>query len=319
MIVSVIIASYNKEAYIQETIDSVLNQSYSQFELIIIDDCSTDNTRVILEQAKLDPRVKVLINKTNKGANYCRNTGLSMSNGSYVVFLDADDLLNKDCLKNRMTEAEKYPDTNLLVFTMGVFYKKIGDDKRLWTPLTNHPMRDFLRHKLPWSILQPLWKKNFLEQLVGFDESFQRLQDVELNTRALLQQNVNYKIVRGEADCYYRIDEDRKNFDNYRFLERWVKSAVQYYEKFEKLVGQQNRRYLLGTIYQTRLQMIIHLKDSRINAEQFNNLEKCLWTIELTSNLSVFKKVIFRFSKWYNLHGVRIPGINKLLSLLIIF
>lgn len=319
MIISVIIASYNKEAYIQETIDSVLNQSYSQFELIIVDDCSTDTTGVILEQTKRDPRVKVLVNETNRGANYCRNRGLSTSIGSYVIFLDADDLLTKDCLKNRITVAGEYPDANLLVFTMGVFHKKIGDDKRIWNPLTHHPLRDFLRHKLPWSILQPLWKKIFLEQLVGFDESFQRLQDVELNTRALLQQNINYKIVSGEADCYYRIDEGRKNFDSFIFLERWVKSTVQYYEKFEKQVGKKKRRYLLGTIYQTRLQIIIHLKDSRISVEQFNILEKCLWTGSLTMNLSVFKRIIFRFSKWYNLNLVRVPGINKLLSLLIIF
>src|SRR5690606_5737149 len=120
--VSIIIANYNKAKYIAETIRSVLDQSYENFELIIIDDCSTDRSlEIITDFADRHKKLKVFKNTRTSGANYSRNLGLRNAKGSYVIFLDADDLLAEQCLESRISMAHKYPEHQLLVFTMGVF------------------------------------------------------------------------------------------------------------------------------------------------------------------------------------------------------
>jgi glycosyltransferase involved in cell wall biosynthesis len=312
-LVSIIIASFNKEKFIKETIQSVISQTYENWELIIVDDHSIDNTISIVETFLSDSRIFLTQNALNMGANYCRNFGLKNGKGIYVIFLDADDLLISDCLSLRLQKANENSDSNLLVFTMGVFYRKVGDDQRKWTPISNTPLKDFLRHKLPWSILQPFWKREFLIDLGGFDESFQRLQDVELNTRALLHEKICYKLIQAEPDCYYRIDETRKNFDTYNFLNRWVDSAIQYCDKFKDLVKKADRPYLIGTIYQSELQTIYQMKNNHILKKQFDELFERLNSSSIVIELGLVKKLILRFAKIYNLYLMRIPGLNRLI------
>lgn len=311
-LVSVIIASYNKAGLITQTLESVINQTYVNWELIIVDDSSTDDTLSILSKFEKDSRIKLYKNETNLGANFCRNYGVKLSNGQYIVFLDADDLLTKNCLKTRVEKSFVNPEANLLVFSMGVFYKEIGDSKHVWQPISKKPLNDFLQHKLPWSILQPFWKREFLLELKGFDETFLRLQDVELNTRALLSSNISYKLYIGEPDCFYRIDESRKNYNAVVFLERWVDSAVKYYLKFYPLIKQISKQnYLLGTIYETLLQLTYHYRIKKINKPDFKFLKSKLLEGNPELKIKFFKKVIFGIAQVYNIYCFRIPGVNK--------
>lgn len=97
--VSIITPSYNSSRYIHETIDSVLNQTYHKWELIIIDDCSLDNScEVIEEYCLLDNRIKLIKLKKNVGAAMARNVGLSESEGRYIAFIDSDDIWLADKL-----------------------------------------------------------------------------------------------------------------------------------------------------------------------------------------------------------------------------
>lgn len=97
---SIILVSYNVEKYIGEAIESVLNQSYKNFELIIVDDCSTDNTRKNIRKYK-DERIKFYKTKKNTGtASGSRNVGLEYVTGEYILFLDGDDkLLDNEILR----------------------------------------------------------------------------------------------------------------------------------------------------------------------------------------------------------------------------
>jgi glycosyltransferase involved in cell wall biosynthesis len=98
-LISVIIANYNKEKFLDKSISSVLNQSYKNIELIIIDDCSTDSSwNIIKKFYKNDKRIKIFKTKKNsKSASIPRNLGISKAKGYYVAFLDSDDFwyLNK--------------------------------------------------------------------------------------------------------------------------------------------------------------------------------------------------------------------------------
>mgnify|MGYP002367136581 CR=1 FL=1 len=91
--VSIIIASYNKEKYIGETINSVIKQTYTEWELIIIDDFSTDQSVDVISGFLTDARITLIKNDRNRGANHSRNSGIKTARGKYVLFLDADDIL----------------------------------------------------------------------------------------------------------------------------------------------------------------------------------------------------------------------------------
>lgn len=101
--VSVIIPVYNAERYISDTIESVLNQTYKDIEIVLVDDCSTDNSRKIIEAyANLNSGIVYHLQKENGGAAVARNTALSIANGRYVAFLDSDDLWLPEKIKKQM-------------------------------------------------------------------------------------------------------------------------------------------------------------------------------------------------------------------------
>ena len=84
---------YNSEKYLSFAIESVLAQSYSNIELIIVDDCSSDNSfQIISDYSQKDPRIRVIRNLKNLGCAFCRNLGINYSNGEFVAFIDSDDV-----------------------------------------------------------------------------------------------------------------------------------------------------------------------------------------------------------------------------------
>lgn len=318
-LVSIIVPSFNKEKYISETILSVISQTYSNWELLIIDDCSNDNTVVIIESySEIDDRIKVFKNQSNNGANYCRNQGINSSIGNYIIFLDADDILMPTCLANRVEYIENNQ-VDFCVFALGTFYKTIGDSKSIWYPNSKKPLIDFIQHNLPWQTMQPIWRKSFLLKIGGFDELFQRLQDVEMHTKALLVNDVKYKQISNKLDCYYRIEEERKNFSSFLFLKRWVKSAVMYCDKFEILLEHKHRKFIFGTILKTYSQIFLNLKQKKITDQEFQELQKELFSSYICNEMSFYRKLLFKCFYFYNAKLPRIPGVNWLFYNLIVW
>jgi len=108
-LVSIIMAAYNAAPWIQETIESVIAQTYQNWELIITEDCSTDNTREILSEIiKHDSRIKVYYNVVNRGPADSRNNSLKFSNGEYIAYLDSDDLWMPEKLEKQIEFMQKY-------------------------------------------------------------------------------------------------------------------------------------------------------------------------------------------------------------------
>lgn len=101
--VSVITASYNAARFIGETIESVLNQTYTDLELIIVDDCSTDNTEeVVNKYIEKDDRIKFYKLESNSGAAIVRNTAIEKASGRFIAFLDSDDLWDREKLEKQI-------------------------------------------------------------------------------------------------------------------------------------------------------------------------------------------------------------------------
>ena len=101
-LVSIIMPSYNTGRFIKETIESVLAQSYPTWELIIVDDCSTDDTDDVVSQYLADKRIRYIKNDTNSGAAVSRNRALREAKGKWIAFLDSDDLWETDKLQKQI-------------------------------------------------------------------------------------------------------------------------------------------------------------------------------------------------------------------------
>ena len=118
---SIIVPTYNREKYINRCIDSVLNQEYTDLELIIIDDGSTDNTENIISKYD-DKRIKYFKN-TNHGIGYSRNFGIDKSTGDYIFFLDSDDYIEEDML---IKISKEIKNNDILIFD----YKEIFENNK---------------------------------------------------------------------------------------------------------------------------------------------------------------------------------------------
>lgn len=106
--ISIIIPIYNCEKFLKECLSSLQNQSFEDFEVICINDCSTDKSRKILEEyAQKDNRIKIIDNEENKGAAFCRNKGIDIVNSKYCMFLDSDDFFDKTMLEKTFNKAEQ--------------------------------------------------------------------------------------------------------------------------------------------------------------------------------------------------------------------
>ena len=121
--VSIIVPVYNAENAIERCIDSILNQEYQDFELLLIDDGSKDRSPEILDRRAAEDDRVVVIHKPNSGVSDTRNTGIDKAQGTYIQFLDADDWITTDSTKMLVRTAEER-DADLVV---GEFYRVAGE------------------------------------------------------------------------------------------------------------------------------------------------------------------------------------------------
>ena len=119
--VSVIIPVYNSSKYLKECIDSVLNQTYKNLEIIIIDDNSTDDSVEIINSYK-DRRIKLIKLKKNSGVSICRNKGIELAKGDYITFIDSDDYWNLNKIKKQVKFIEK--NNYAFIYSNYAFLKK---------------------------------------------------------------------------------------------------------------------------------------------------------------------------------------------------
>jgi glycosyltransferase involved in cell wall biosynthesis len=139
-LVSVIITAYNREKYIEESIQSVLNQTLESWELIVVDDYSKDRTVEIARSFLNDKRIRVYVNNENIGDYPNRNYGASLAKGKYIKFLDADDIMYPHCLATMVNEMERFSDVAIC------FTKELGVG--LQYPLILSPAESCMLHFL---------------------------------------------------------------------------------------------------------------------------------------------------------------------------
>lgn len=236
-LVSVIVPCYNKERFASRTLSSLRSQTYANFEVVIVDDCSTDSSwQIIQDFVSQDARFFAERSNVNRGADYCRNRGFALSKGEYLIFLDADDWLADDCIARRVAEMQNdcARDFDLIVFPS--ISSKQG---RLYNFMALRKGSDallgFLRQDSPWQTMMPIWRRDAFARLGGFNESFPRLQDVEIFSRALLS-GIRYKASERQTyDCYY-CDEDSRLMDFSRMAQKSTVAMLMFLDEMKDRV-----------------------------------------------------------------------------------
>ncbi|MEO6838767.1 MAG: glycosyltransferase family A protein [Ginsengibacter sp.] len=217
--VSIIIPHFNRSHLLKQTIDSVNQQTYKNWELIIVDDGSDDAELEKIREYANAKNIKVLQRSGGiKGPSSCRNQGVKISSGEYLLFLDSDDLLAPFCIEQRIAAMTSSKQTNMGIFVMENFKDYPGDTRtnfNINTSLENS-VSLFLQNNNPWNVTCPIWKKDFFEKVGGFDEELLFMEDPELHLRAINYPGAEIKTFYDHpADCYYRInhiDDTKKGF-----------------------------------------------------------------------------------------------------------
>ncbi|MCP9861486.1 glycosyltransferase family 2 protein [Cyanobium sp. Cruz-8H5] len=227
--VSVIIPLYNREGLVGETLDSLLAQTFPDWEAVVVDDHSTDCSLAVAEgYARRDGRIRVYQRSgAVKGAPACRNEGFRRSTGEYVIFMDSDDLLMPQCLEHRVAFIEARPELDFAVWQTMNFRSVPGDLDTAWNVFTDEDDLDrFLRSDAPWQTMGPIWRREVVEGVGGWLESALCWQDWEFHLRVLAKRQ-NFERVES-FDNYYRVSNIGSGS---------ISGARAEPKKFENLVG----------------------------------------------------------------------------------
>ncbi len=199
--VSIIIPCFNRAKLLEETLNSIIAQSYKNFECIIIDDGSTDNTLEILSgYANSDARIKYFSrpNSLLKGATACRNYGFSLSKGDYICWFDSDDIMPVNSLKDRI-EILFNSDYDFVLGRLMNFYEDctilFDEKKSSLNPTTTNPAGEYIIGNFWFQTSVPIFKKKFLNKFnKHFDENLSFHDEAEFFLRLLLK-NPNFNSV----------------------------------------------------------------------------------------------------------------------------
>jgi glycosyltransferase involved in cell wall biosynthesis len=219
-LISIIIPTFNRADLIGETLDSVLAQTYSNWECIIVDDGSTDNSIEVIQKYLISDARFIYFSRPEykkKGPSSCRNFGLEKSNGEYIIFLDSDDLLADFCLENRIEFALANQDFDFWIFkmqTFGFIDVPIFEYGNCFYENENEFCRNqFAEGNHPFVVSCPLWKKVVLQNINGFNEDLTLYEDPELHLRVLKNGN-QLKFANFEnPDCFYRLIKNKKEVE----------------------------------------------------------------------------------------------------------
>jgi glycosyltransferase involved in cell wall biosynthesis len=208
--ISVIIPNFNRGDLLQETLESLLQQDYQNWEAIVVDDGSNDDSeRNANKFVSKDQRIRFFKrDRCPSGAPVCRNIGIRQSSGNYLIFLDSDDLLTPFALSQRASVIEKEPDYDFWVFPIRMFTSNPLNADFLWNIDNGKPdLHRFLVLDAPWQTSGPVWKKDAVQKIGGFTEGLACWQDVDFHLKAIIYGLKGLKCYHLSPDVLYRQHE----------------------------------------------------------------------------------------------------------------
>lgn len=211
-LVSIVIPTFNSSVYLKATLDSVLSQTYTNWECILVDDGSVDLTEAIsVNYHEKDNRFRRYKRPVDlpKGPSSARNYGVTKANGDYLIFLDADDLLATSCLENRVVQFQQHQECDFLVFQMQRFHDEpdFSNKEIIAEQDKNQVLVSFIQLHGQWPITAPIYKTNFFKT-IGFNSELVVFEDLEVAIKAIVYAT-DFQVF-DTIDCYYRNDANYK-------------------------------------------------------------------------------------------------------------
>jgi len=271
-LISIIMPCFNAEKYLALSITSVLNQSYTNWELIIINDGSTDNSLSLLQSYSYD-KIHIL-NQPNLGVCKARNNGLNFANGEFIAFLDADDTWSPDCLKKLYTTLAMHSEAALAYCGWKNIGLPLNQSKPYVPPNYEVPNKlALLFESCCWPIHACLTKKNIIYEAGLFDDRLTTSEDFLL----WLKIGAKYSIVRvPEVLAYYHFHSNHQATDNKvkTSLNHWKaqKIFIKTFPEYEKALGNNIKKLMHG--------------------ELLRRGYECYWKRDLISARKIFKNVM---------------------------
>ena len=253
-LVSVIIPSYNYSRYIAEALESIIAQTYSNWECIVIDDGSTDNTKeVVSEYIKRDARINY-VHQENRGLSAARNTGITYVTGKYIQLLDADDLIENKKLERQTEYLEEHPEVDILYGDV-FFFTAINNNrpeiiKEVVGARSGHISgkgKHVLHALLQTNIMvcnSPLFRQSVLKDVTPFDENLKSKEDLDFWMRcAAANKHFQFMPISGTL-AFVRSHRDSMHRSNYLVTLGAIETV---YNKAMNLIPEMNHRNFLIT------------------------------------------------------------------------
>lgn len=237
--VSVIIPTYNRVKHLLPAIKSVLRQTYQNFELIISDDGSTDDTRQVVISLN-NSKIRYITNKGSKGPGGNRNNGISHAHGEYVAFLDDDDEWLPDKLQHQVDILRKSSGTVCGVFTNVNYMDKKSGQLIKRNPIFVNPKQNLLRQlviKSPIYTSTIMVKKTCLEKVGRFDESIHYMEDLDLWIK--LAKKWKFEYLPSPLINYYVHSTDQLS----KNLEGQIAGKEKLFKRYPKLFRHDRKRW----------------------------------------------------------------------------
>lgn len=290
--VSIITPHWNDYSGIENLLSCFERQVSDAWEWIIIDDASNKEVQDDLKKLQINNQhfnIQLVLNAEKNNASFCRNQGVTLATSETIIFLDSDDTITSDFVKNRQLTVEEF-----VVFQNIIVINK--NSKQPYTNIKTDFLNNFLNAKFAWQTSSILFNKQFFLKIGGFDENMKLLQDVELSIRILLLGN-NYQILTdNDVDFFYQVNPiDIKK----RTLEK-VTDSVNY------LVNKSNKQFNLSRNQKRKmisyyfLAVRYFVKSSE--SDDTIRLQKCLTTFYRESVISLvlflIGRLLIKFLTW---------------------
>ncbi len=278
ILISVIIPLYNKENFIAKTVNSVLNQTFQDFEIIIVEDCSTDTSKSKAYSIVSD-KIKIIEHKKNKGLSAARNTGIKAAKSDYIAFLDADDIWKEGFLEKISSLIINFPEAGLYAtnyieqYPNNVFIKPVSNLKK--NKITDVIITDFFESSLFQNIYYPsslCVKKEVFEEVGYYDINIKFGEDIDFNIRANSQYKLAYSFESLSINIMYSDSKmthsslKDKPITNFNKYEPWTKKniSLKKYLDFNRYIMANN--YKKQNLYQEYKMLVTEINpDSKIS------------------------------------------------------
>jgi glycosyltransferase involved in cell wall biosynthesis len=289
-IISVIMATYNNAEFLESAVLSILNQSFKEFEFIIIDDCSTDNTKELLQKIT-DKRIKIIFNEKNLQLAASLNKGIEQSKGKYVVRMDSDDISTPNRIEKQVDFMEKNPEIGIL----GTQYKLIDKYNQVLkyssNPLTHFQIIwDYLtKMEYPLTHATTIIRRQLLIDAGGYNPKFIREQDGELFLRLVFDTKF-----ANLPDNLYIYRAIRSKNESQKIMNESYMNTIKIRKKcIEKLIDREITEDLVKTIIYPSSRR--HRKALKLNPTQNNIIDSINLLVLIYENLN--KKLLMTHSE----------------------